>query len=66
MQGLILCSFCNEPTHTERKCPELVAPLREEGVQKPAGGRPNSGGDDEDDSIKVVTMRINNEFNICI
>ena len=65
MQGLRPCSFCNESTHTERKCPELVAPIREEGIQKPSGGRPH-GGDDEEDAIKVVTMRINNEFNICI
>jgi len=66
MQGLKPCSFCNESTHTERTCPELVAPLREEGIQKPAGGRPQGGGDEEEDAIKIVSMRINKEFNICI
>ena len=53
MQSLRPCSFCNESTHTERKCPELVAPLHEEGIQKPAAGRPHGGGDDEEDTIKV-------------
>jgi hypothetical protein len=43
-----------------------VAPLREEGIQKPAGGRPQGGGDEEEDAIKIVSMRINKEFNICI
>lgn len=52
-------------THTERKCPELVAPLREEGIQKPSGGRPH-GGDDEEDTVKTLFARINKEFNICI
>jgi hypothetical protein len=65
MQGLKPCSFCNEMTHTERKCPELVAPLREEGIQKPSGGRPH-GGDDEEDTVKTLFARINKEFNICI
>lgn len=62
MQGLRPCSFCNESSHTERKCPELVAPLREEGVQKPTGGRPHGGGDDEDESLKKNTFHINMEF----
>jgi hypothetical protein len=56
MQGLKPCSFCNESTHKERNCPELVAPLREEGIQKPSGGRPH-GGDDED-SIKILVYVI--------
>jgi hypothetical protein len=30
-----------------------VAPLREEGIQKPSGGRPHGGGDDEEDSLKM-------------
>jgi hypothetical protein len=33
-----------------------VAPLREEGIQKPSGGRPH-GGDDED-SIKILVYVI--------
>lgn len=60
MQGLRPCSFCNESTHTERRCPELVAPLREEGIQKPSGGRPH-GGDDEDDAIRfkyIVIIKV--------
>ena len=66
MQGLKPCSFCNESTHKERNCPELVAPLREKGIQKPAGGRPHGGGDDEDDSLKIEPLRINRKLSICI
>lgn len=61
MQGLKPCPFCNELTHTERRCPELVAPLREEGIQKPAGGRPH-GGDDEEDTIKECCLCISRVF----
>ena len=71
MQGLKPCSFCNESTHTERKCPELVAPIREEGIQKPAGGRPHGDGGDEEDAkdakdAKDVSLRINRTISICI
>ena len=59
MQGLKPCSFCNESTHTERKCPELVAPIREDRIQKPSGGRPHGGGDDEEDSMNIEPLRIN-------
>ena len=54
MQYLHPCSFCNESTHTERKCPELVAPLREEDIQKPAGA----------DLMAVVVMKMNHSRRI--
>ena len=59
MQDLKPCSFCNESTHTERKCPELVAPIREDRIQKPSGGRPHGGGDEEDSSHVAQQPLIN-------
>ena len=50
------CSHCGERDHSDTRCPELVAPVRQEGVQKPAGGPPRGGGDDDDESVKKVEL----------
>lgn len=47
------CSHCGERDHQDTRCPELSAPVRQEGVQKPAGG-PSRGGGDDDESAKKV------------
>jgi hypothetical protein len=39
--------MCGHADHVEWKCPELVAPIRQEGMMKPPAGQP-SGGDDDD------------------
>jgi hypothetical protein len=47
MQHARPCSFCGEADHVEWHCPELVAPIRDQGMMKPPAGTPMSGGDDD-------------------
>lgn len=47
MQNAKPCSFCGDGTHVEWHCPELVAPIRDQGMMKPPAGTPMSGGDDD-------------------
>ena len=39
--------MCGAGDHVDWHCPELVAPIRQEGFMKPPAGQP-MGGDDED------------------
>ncbi len=50
------CSHCGERDHSDTRCPELSAPVRQEGVQKPAGGPPRGGGDDDESAKKVESV----------
>ena len=40
------CSFCGDGDHVSWRCPELVAPLRQEGMMKPPPGQPMGGDED--------------------
>lgn len=53
MQNAKPCTMCGEATHVEWKCPELVAPIRQEGMMKPPAGQP-MGGDDEDAIVSLT------------
>jgi hypothetical protein len=46
MQHARPCSFCGEADHVEWRCPELVAPIRDQGMMKPPPGQPMGGDDD--------------------
>ena len=52
MQHVRPCSFGSEADHVEWHCPELVAPIRDQGMMKPPAGTPMSGGDDDDRALK--------------
>jgi len=54
MQNAKPCSMCGGGDHVDWKCPELVAPIRQEGMMKPPAGQP-MGGDDED-SVRLQAM----------
>jgi hypothetical protein len=41
------CAICGEHSHTFMVCPALREPLKE-GFFRPVGGRPSSGGDDDE------------------
>jgi hypothetical protein len=45
--------MCGEADHVEWKCPELVAPIRQEGMMKPPAGQP-MGGDEEDTIVSLT------------
>ena len=45
MENCYACSFCGKRTHSERKCPELVAPLKHGIITE---GVPRGGGGEED------------------
>lgn len=45
MENCYACSFCGTRTHSERKCPELVAPLKPGIITE---GVPRGGGGEED------------------
>jgi len=47
--------MCGGGDHVDWKCPELVAPIRQEGMMKPPAGQPMSG--DDDDSLRQQAMR---------
>lgn len=53
MQNAKPCTMCGEADHVEWKCPELVAPIRQEGMMKPPAGQPMGG--DEEDAIVSLT-----------
>jgi len=53
------CSECGSQEHQSVKCPELVAPLYQTGFFRPAGGRPQSG-DDEDEAVHIRASHIKN------
>ena len=42
--------MCGGGDHVDWKCPELVAPIRQEGMMKPPAGQPVGG--DDDDSLR--------------
>jgi hypothetical protein len=50
------CSICRE-SHWSRLCPELSAPLHQEGMFKPPGGA-NHGGDEEDEKVELVAPAV--------
>jgi hypothetical protein len=54
MQSSAPCAVCNGGGHSATRCPELAAPLRSGFVPKTGG--PNYGGDDEDDSIRMIKV----------
>jgi len=56
MERVTPCRNCGERDHTSIRCPELSAPLHQQGIQKPAGPPPRGGGDDE--SAKKVDLVI--------
>ena len=47
MQNAKPCSMCGHADHVEWKCPELTAPIHQEGFMKPPAGQPMGGDDDE-------------------
>lgn len=46
--------MCGAGDHVDWHCPELVAPIRQEGFMKPPAGQPMGG--DDDDSIRQQEM----------
>lgn len=50
MQNAKPCSMCGAGDHVDWHCPELVAPIRQEGFMKPPSGQPMGG--DDDDSVR--------------
>ena len=53
MQNAKPCSMCGHADHVEWRCPELVAPIRQEGIMKPPPGQP-MGGDEEDSTSNFI------------
>jgi hypothetical protein len=53
MEKPYACSFCGERTHSERKCPELVAPLKFGIVTE---GVPRGGGGEEDAITRSIPL----------
>lgn len=51
MQNAKPCTMCGGGDHVDWKCPELVAPIRQEGMMKPPPGQPMGG--DDDDSLRL-------------
>lgn len=55
MQSSAACSICNKHDHSENRCPELRAPLKE-GFYTGGGVSRGSGGDDEDDRVRLIVL----------
>lgn len=56
MQNAKPCTMCGGGDHVDWKCPELVAPIRQEGMMKPPPGQPMGG--DDDDSLKLQEIAV--------
>jgi hypothetical protein len=68
MQSSAPCAVCNGGGHSATRCPELAEPLRSGFVPKTGG--PRHGGDDEDDSIRMIniidnTTKLENTVVVC-
>ena len=60
MQGPCACGVCGgRDGHSARRCPELVAPLHQEGFFRPPGGRPQGGEDDDERAGVAVCKKLN-------
>lgn len=54
MQSAAACSICNKHDHSDSRCPELRAPLKE-GFYT-GGGVSRGGGGDEDDRVHLIVL----------
>lgn len=55
MQNAATCSICNKHDHSENRCPELRAPLKE-GFYTGGGVSRGGGGDDEDERVRLSVV----------
>ena len=68
MEKPYACTFCGERTHSERKCPELVAPLKFGIITE---GVPRGGGGEEDaivnkqKGLNIEPLNRRNEHPVC-
>lgn len=55
MENPAACAVCQARTHKSDRCPELSKDLQP-GFYKPAGGMPQGGGDDDDESLQNAAL----------